>query len=506
MSTETTILVGVSIYLVAMLVIGIAVARRAGSQEDFIVAGRRLPIWILSATIIATWFGGGTMLGASGAGYQGGFLAAIADPFGGALALILVGFFFVRTFRRLKLLTVVEFFEDRFGRVAGIVASFGLLLSNVGWTGALMVAFGHVFQTMTGIPMEWGILGGAVIVIGYTTIGGMWAVALTDFIQVVILAIGLIMLLSVVLIDVGGWSVIAPQLPEHSFRMIPLEHTSERWLQYFRLWLIFGLADLSAQTLMQRVFAAKTEQVAQNSFYLAGAGYLLIGLIPVMLGIIASVTMPGLADPETAIPRLAIEHLHPVAIAIFVGAMLAAIMSSADSALLASASIISVNIAPLFKADLKADQKLLITRIAIPACGIIAVYVALKVQVVLELMFDANSFMLVSVAVPFIAGVWWKKANRTGALAAMAVGFLVWVLSEWLYPNLAGDVLGLIFALLAIIIVTPLSQAYDPPKPLIDADGKPIDLKGRLGILPLFSRSGPGGVRSVESDDPQAMR
>lgn len=488
MSTETIILIGVSIYLVAMLVIGIAVARRAGTQDDFLVAGRKLPIWILSATIIATWFGGGTMLGGAGAGYEGGFLAAIADPFGGALVLILVGFFFVRTFRRMKLLTVVEFFEDRFGYVAGVVASIGLLLSNIGWTGAMMVAFGHVFQTLTGIPMEWGILGGAVIVIGYTTVGGMWAVALTDFVQVIIIAIGLVMLLTVVLIDLGGWSAIAPQLPEHSFRMIPLEHTTERWLSYLRLWFIFGLADLSAQTLMQRVFAAKSEQVAQNSFYLAGAGYLLLGLIPVTLGIIASVTMPGLEDPETVIPRLAIEHLHPVAIAIFVGAMLAAIMSSADSALLASASIISVNIAPLFKRNLEPAQRLLVTRIAIPVCGIFAVYVAMKVQVVLELMFDANSFMMASVTIPFIAGVWWKKANRTGALAAMAVGFITWISIEWLYPNLAGDVLGLLCAAVAIIVVTLLSQSYDPPKPLIDEYGESIDLKDRLGILPLFGK------------------
>lgn len=488
MSTETIILIGVSIYLVAMLVIGISVARRAGSQEDFIVAGRRLPIWILSATIIATWFGGGTMLGSAGAGYEGGFLAAIADPFGGALVLILVGFFFARTFRRMRLLTVVEFFEDRFGRIAGLVASVGLILSNIGWTGAMLVAFGHVFQTLTGIPMELGILGGAVIVLGYTTVGGMWAVALTDFVQVIILGIGLIMLLTAVLIDVGGWSAIAARLPEHSFRMIPLEHTTERWLNYLRLWFIFGLADLSAQTLMQRVFAAKSEQVAQNSFYLAGAGYLLLGLIPVTLGIIGSVTMPGLEDPETIIPMLAIEHLHPVAIAIFVGAMLAAIMSSADSALLATASIISVNIAPMFKADLKPKQKLLVTRIAIPVCGIIAVYVALKVQVVLQLMFDANSFMMAAVTVPFVAGVWWKKANRTGALAAMAVGFMVWVLIEWLSPNLAGDVLGLLFAAVTMLIVTQLSQTFDPPKLLIDEDGKPIDLKGRLGILPLFGK------------------
>jgi solute:Na+ symporter, SSS family len=488
MSTEMTVLIGVCIYLVLMLVIGIAVARRVGSQEEFLVAGRKLPIWLLSATIIATWFGGGTMLGASGAGYEGGFLAAIADPFGASLVMVLVGLFFVRTFRRMKLLTIVQFFEGRFGKTAGLVASIGLLLSNIGWTGALLVAFGYVFQTLTGIPMEMGILGGAIIVLSYTTLGGMWAVVLTDFVQVVILAFGLVLLLVIVLIDVGGWSAIAPQLPEHTFRMIPLENTSEKWLNYMRLWFIFGLADLSAQTLMQRVFAAKDEQVAQNSFYLAGAGYLFLGLIPVTLGIIASVTMPGITDPETVIAKMAIAHLHPVAIAIFVGAMLAAIMSSADSALLATASIISVNIAPYFKRNITAKQELLVTRIAIPASGAIALYVALEVQQVLDLMFDANSVMLASVIVPFITGVWWKKANNTGCLAAMVAGFVVWVSTGWFYPNLPGDVLGFFFAFFTIVVVTNLSQSFDPPKVLVDTDGEPIDLKNRLGIMPLFRR------------------
>jgi len=321
----------VSIYLLAMLVIGIAVARRAGTQDDFIVAGRKLPLWICVPTIIATWFGGGTMLGAAGTGYEGGFLASIAIPFGAALVLILMGFFVVRTLRRMKLLTVAEFFENRFGRAAGVVAAVALLLAITGWIGGLMVGFGQVFQTMTGIPMELGILAGGVIVIGYTAIGGMWAVALTDFVQVVIIAIGLLVLLAVVLIDVGGWSAIAPQFPEHTFRLIPLEHSVEIWLNYVRLWIIFGIADLASQSLMQRVFAAKSEQTAQNSLYLAGAGYLFLGLIPVVLGIIAGVTMPGLEDPESVIPRLAVEHLHPIAIAIFVGAILAAIMSSADA-------------------------------------------------------------------------------------------------------------------------------------------------------------------------------
>ena len=482
MSTETTILIGVCVYLLVMIAIGFAVSKRAGSKDDFIVAGRRLPLWLCVPTIVATWFGAGTMLGAAATGYEGGLLASIATPFGTSLTLILVGFFFVRTLRRMKLLTVADFFENRFGHVSAMVAAIALVLAIIGWIGGLMVAFGYVFETMTGVPMVIGIFAGGAIVIAYTTIGGMWAVAVTDFVQVLIIAIGLVVLLVVVLVNVGGWGVIAPQLPEHTFRLVPLEYDAGVWLNYVRLWVIFGVADLASQSLMQRVFAADSDRTAQNAFYLAGVGHLLLGLIPVILGIIAIVTMPGLDDPQTIVPTMAIEYLHPVAIAIFVGAILAAIMSSADSALLAAASLIGINLAPAVKRDISSQQKLKVTRIAIPVIGIIAVYVALEVQLILDLMLDANSFLLAGVVGPYIAGVWWAKANRTGTLSAMAAGFSAWTLSEWIYPDLAGDVVGFGVSLVTIVIVTLLTQKIDPPRPLADEHGVPINLKGRLGI------------------------
>jgi SSS family solute:Na+ symporter len=488
MSTETVILLGVVVYLVAMLIIGFLASRRTTSTDSFIVAGRRMPLWICAATIMATWFGGGTMMGSAGAAYEGGLLAVIADPFGGALALFLVGFFFVRIFRRLKLLTMIDFFESRYGKVAAMIAAIGSIASNLGWTGALLVAFGFVFETLTGVPVEIGIMAGAVIVIAYTTAGGMWAVAITDFVQMGIIGVGLIMLLVVVLIDVGGWSAIAPQLPETTFRMVPLQHTGEAWLLYLRMWLIFGLADCSAQTLMQRAFAAKNEQVAQNAFYLAGFGHLTLGMVAVILGIIASVTLPGLEDPESVIPNLALKHLHPIAIAFFVGALLSAIMSSADSALLAAASIFSTNIMPYFKPGSSDREKLHQTRFSIPVFGFIAVFVALKVQVVYDLILDSNSVILVCVVVPFIAGIWWKKANRTGALAAMAGGFIVWLGSELLFPELAGDMLGLLACLITLVIVSLLTQRQDPPRGLIDGEGNPVQFANRLGILPLFRK------------------
>jgi len=489
LSTEATIFTGVAIYLVIMLVIGIWASKRTGSSSNFIVAGRRLPIWIGSATIIATWFGGGTMMGAAGASYDRGLIGVIADPFGGALCLFLVGFFFVRLLRRLRLLTFIDFFENRYGKTAATIAAVGSIASNIGWTGALLVAFGLVFQSLTGVPMEIGIMGGAAVVFIYTVAGGMWAVAVTDLVQIIVIAIGLILLLVVVLIDVGGWGAIAPQLPEDTFRMIPAEHTWEVWLNYFRAWLIFGLADVTAQTLLQRAFSARNEQVAQNSFYLAGIGHLSLGMIPVMLGIIASVTMPDIVDTETVIPELAIAHLHPVAIAIFVGALLAAIMSSADSALLAAASVFSVNILPLFKPELTDKLRLLATRIAIPVFGSIAVYVALEVQVVYDLIQDSNSVILVCVTIPFIVGVWWRKANRTGALASMAVGFLTWLVAIVVAPGFPGDLLGLLTGLVAMLIVTALTQKSDPPQPLRNSDGEEVEMKDRLGTLPLFRRA-----------------
>ena len=186
--------------------------------------------------------------------------------------------------------------------------------------------------------------------------------------------------------------------------------------------------------------------------------------------------------------QLALAHLHPVAIAIFVGALLAAIMSSADSALLAAASVFSTNVLPLFKPESSDRLRLLVTRMAIPVFGSIAVYVALKVQVVYNLILDANSVILVCVTVPFIVGVWWKRANRTGALASMAMGFLTWFLAIVYAPGFPGDLLGLLVGLITMLIVTTLTQKTDPPKPVLDSNGQEIELKNRLGTLPLFRR------------------
>ncbi|MGB5165020.1 MAG: sodium:solute symporter family protein [Woeseiaceae bacterium] len=483
MDTQTTIFIGVAVYIVLMLVVGIYASSKTHSSAEFAVAGRKLPLWLCAATIAATWFGGGMMMGGSGAAYDDGMLGVIADPFGAAVCLFLVGMFFARLMRRLRYFTIVEFVECRFGPTCGVIMSAGALFSSILWTGGMLVAFGFVFESLTGTPLVIGILGGALVVVIYTTVGGMLAVALTDVIQIVIIAVGLLTLLVVVLIDAGGWSVVSAQLPDNVWRMYPLQNSPEVWLNYVRAWLIFGLADIASQSLTQRAMAAKDEDTAVKAFYVAGVGYIAFGMIPVMLGIIASVTMPGLENSEAVLPALALEHLHPIAVALFVGALLAAIMSSCDSTLLAGATVISTNILPFFKKDASDQLQLRVARASIWLCGAVAVAVALNARVVFDTALDANLLVLAALIVPFILGVWWKKANRTGALSAMVVGILVWLLAGLVYPDLPGDLIGLGASLLTMIIVTPLTQKFDPPRDLVDVDGAPVALANRLGTL-----------------------
>jgi SSS family solute:Na+ symporter len=489
MSTETVIFIGVAIYMLAMLIIGAYSSKKSNSVDEFVVAGRGMPVWLCSMTVMATWFGGAMMMGGAGAAYDEGMLGVIADPWGGALALLLIGFFFARLFRRMRIMTVADFMRQRYGRTAEIAITITTLFSNIAWVGAVLVAFGLIFESLIGIPMNIGIVVGAIVIFVYTAIGGMWAVAITDFFQMTIIIVGLIILLVVVMIDVGGWSAIAPHVGEHTFRMIPLENTGEQWLNYLRAWTIIGVVDISAQTLFQRVASAKDERTAQNSFYIGGIGYLFFAMIPIFLGIVGSVTMPDIASSEAIIPALALEHLHPIAIAIFVGAMLAAIMSSADSALLACSGVLAKNILPMVKRDPTPKLTLLVARLSIPVCGIVAIAVALKIKIVFNLMLDANILGLATIIVPFIMGVWWKKANRTGALSAMAVGLSAWIGTLFVAPHLPADFLGLAAALVTMLVVTPLTQKFDPPRELQDSEGNPIDVSDRLGTLPLFGKS-----------------
>jgi SSS family solute:Na+ symporter len=483
MEGQGVILAGVGIYLVAMLVIGSVAARRAKTTSDFILAGRELSLPLATSTLLATWMGAGTIIGAAGAAYTGGVYATIADPFGAGLCLLIAGMFFVRILRRMRLLTIIDLFEIKYGRHATIIAALTQLVAFVGWVGSQLVAFGFILHALTGVP-EWvGIVAATVIVLAYTTAGGMWAVALTDAVQLGVMLIGLVLIVPDVVGEFGGWEQLTAAVDSAALQFMPAENGFNAWTHYLSAWFVIGIGSLTGQDLMQRALSSRNEAVAQNACYLAGFGYLTFGLIPVFLGVTGALLMPGLADPEYIVPELAQRLLSPVLQAVFVGALLSAIMSGADSALLAPASVMAENIAPMIRPDISDEQKLTVARWSVPILGVLSLGAALWAGTVYELMLDAFALELVAMVVPLIAAVWWPKANTTGALASLYCGGTCWAAALVWLPEAAADVLGMAGGIVALVVVSLLTQEIDRPRQLTDSDGNTVRLANRLGLI-----------------------
>ena len=477
---QNSLLIGIGIYVVAMIGIGVYAARGAESVTDFIVAGRRLPLWLCSVSVFATWFGSGVMMGAATSAYDRDFLAMIAEPFGSGLALLLTGLFFARIYRRTRRLTWVEFFEARYGKFAGVFGSIADIASAVIWLGGVLFTFGVLVESLTDVSMQAGIIGGLVVIVIYTMIGGMLAVALTDFVQMLVLVVGLVVLLFVVLGDVGGWSVISAQLPENTIRFFPTGRSAHEWVDYIHVWMTLGFAGLAANSIIQRALSARSEAVAQNSFLLATVGYIVIGSIPLALGLIASVTMPGIEDSNAILSDIAIEHLHPVLVVIFVGAILSAIMSTSDSILLSVGSIISTNLLPRVVKNPGGVLRLRVARWSIPLTAAASTYIAFGAEKVVEVLVQSIAPLLAMTIVPFVLCFWWNRANPYGALAGIFGGLIGWLVALSIGTSIPPDLIGFGVSLVSMIGVALLTQKVSPPRPLVDFDDKPVELNNRV--------------------------
>ncbi|MBN1526208.1 MAG: sodium:solute symporter family protein, partial [Candidatus Omnitrophica bacterium] len=341
--THLWIVGGVGFYMLVMLGIGCWASRRVKNARDYIVAGGRLG-WMLSiGTIFATWFGAETCMGSSGTAFSKGILGVIADPFGAGLCLVVSGLFFARYFRSLKIETIVDYFEMRYGRDASWFLSLVYIPVYVGWIGAQLLAFGYILNSLTGIPLMPAVVISTVVVVIYTYSGGMWADTMTDLFQAMILLAGLLILYPILVRDIGGFARAKAAIPKEFFYFYPRNASALNWLNYLQAWVIVGLGSLPAQDLFQRTMSAKNATISKWASITAGFFYVSIGLLPVFLGILGRISLPA-STGEKILIELALKYLPPPLIALMVGALLSAIMSSADSAILAPASIIGHNI------------------------------------------------------------------------------------------------------------------------------------------------------------------
>ena len=448
------LLTAIIIYLAITVAVGAWASKLVKNSNDFVLAGRSLPLFLSASALFATWFGSETIFGASSVFLEDGLQGVMEDPFGGALCLILFGMFYLRPMYRMGVLTIGDVFKKAFGKQVEFFATIFMVPVFFGFVAAQLVALSLIFGTVTDLSLLQGIILSAGIVVIYTFLGGMWAISITDFIQTTMIVIGLIWVTIMITQEAGGVNEILSKAPEGSFQFFPDAGFSS-WVNYFGAWIIIGLGSIPSQDIYQRVMSAKSEKVAVQSTYLAGGFYLTFGLLPLFIALGAKVLYPELylENKQMLLPSMVLAHGGlPVQI-IFFGALISAIMSTASSGLLAPAALISENlIRPLFKEKLKDSQLLWVLRFSVLAVAIIATYMASRDSNIYELVAGASILLLVSLFAPLTAGLYWKKASKTGAILSMFIGMGVYWICDHLEFEIASHIFGLLASIFAMIL------------------------------------------------------
>lgn len=447
----------ITLYLVGTLLIGWWSSRFVKNTSDFVVAGRSLPFYMVTCGLFAEWFGSETLMGSTKEFLEGGILSVIEEPFGAALCLIFVGLFIARPMYRLNILTFSDFFRLRFNQKAEIVSAIMIVPSYLGWIAAQLIALAIVFNVISGIPIVYGIMGCALLVMLYTYVGGMWAVSITDFVQTIMIVVGLVVVLVEVMTQVGGFQHLISKQPEGFFNFLPTNPTTMDWTKYFAAWITVGFGSVPQQDVFQRVMSAKDEKTAVRASYASGILYLTIAFIPLFIGLAGRELYPDLVaegkDVQMLIPQMVLQHGSLLLQVLFFGALLSAILSTTSGAILAPSTVIGENLVkPLLKNS--TDKKILLTmRLAVVGVTLVSTFIATQSNDIFELVAQSSSISLVGLFVPTIAGIYWKKTSSTGAILSMILGMTVWIIAEFfMHSEIPPILYGLAASILALIL------------------------------------------------------
>lgn len=414
-----------ALYVAAMAGIGFWASRRVRSAEDFLLAGRRLGLGLSTATVFATWYGAGTLLTASDEVAAEGLWRAGLDPWGAGICLLLVGVFFARPLWRLQLTTLGDFYRRRFGPRAEIVASALMIPGYCGWVSVQLVALAEVLRLFFGLDPMIGILVVAVVGTAYTLVGGMWSVTVTDALQLTFLMSGVVVLVALILLELGGgslgagWERLLVETPPEK-----LDFIGPNGLVFIGLLLAGALGNIPGQELAQRVFSAKSEGTAQKACLIAGASYLALGGLPLVGALGANLLL--VPDGEAIVVQAARHLFHPAVSTLFFFAVVSAVLSTIDSAILAPASLLAENLwarwRPLDEQDGELSPAMLgrsrASVLAIATASLVFAYVG---ESAYDLLSSTYELGMVCLLTPLGLGLFWGRGDERAALASMAV-------------------------------------------------------------------------------------
>jgi SSS family transporter len=493
----------VALYLALTITIGLLAARRVHGAKDFLVAGRSLPLYMNVATVFATWFGAETVLSVSATFAKDGLSGIPGDPFGASVCLVIAALLFARLFYRMNLLTIGDFYKQRYGKGVEVLTSLAIVLSYLGWTSAQMTALGLIIATLSGgaLDLSTGIMIGAAVVVVYTIFGGMWSVAFTDLFQTVVILVGLTLVALLVGDLAGGFGEVVTQAAaDGKLVMFPVDMDVAAWWAMAGAFFAFAFGSVPQQDVFQRMTSAKDEKTAVRGTLIGALVYFCFAFVPIYIAYAALVADPSLGglfaaedarDIQRILPDLVLSKMPLWAQIMFFGALLSAVLSTASGALLAPAALFSENVLRPFVSHMSDRQLLLNTRLILIIFTAGALLFALNsTSTMYEMVQNAYNVTLAGAFVPLVAGAYWTRATTQGALFSIVLGIGSWftantVATEAMVPpNLVGffaSIIGMLLGSLAPQLVANRghsiaqalhAQAAHPAHPAHPAHGR----------------------------------
>src|SRR5574341_1796154 len=484
----------VILYRLVSVGIGLYAATRVHNAEDFAVAGRSLPLPIVTATVFATWFGAEAVLGISATFAKEGLRGVVADSFGSSLCLILAGLFFTPRFYRLNLLTVGDFYRLRYHQTVEVLCTLCIVASYLGWVAAQFKVLGLVLSVVTdgGISQQLGVIVGAVIVLTYTTFGAMFSVAILDFVQISVIMGGLLYITSIISDLTGGVGGVIGHAA-HAGKLAffpPASFTA--WIPFIGVLITMMLGSIPQQDVFQRITSAKDERTAMQGSVLGGILYFGFCFVPMFLAYAATLVDPvkfGMLlaqDSQLVLPTLILQHTPVLAQILFFGAVLSAVMSCSSATLLAPSVALSENVIKRALPEMADWQFLRMMRFVLIgfACVVLTIALSSSSSIYL-LVVNTYKVTLVAAFVPLCAGLYWSKATTQGALCAIVAGMTTWIGCEFFGsadsvwpPQLVGFLMAIagmvIGSLLPPVGSSPLQRAIVEPSAPVGSHPLPL--------------------------------
>lgn len=421
-------LAAIGVMYASFVAIGWLASRRAGGgTDDFMVAGRAMPLWLATFTMTATWVDGGYLLGTAEGAYRSSVASGLQGGVCFGVSLIIGGVFFARRMRALEFHTLIDPFEARFGKTWAVVLSLPAVLAETFWSAELLVALGSTFGVILNLDLVTGIVISAVVVTLYTMLGGMWAVAYTDAFQLLLVGVGLAAALPYALSAAGGlthvWTFY--QAAPH-----------EPWLTSMSWWdvsIMLMLGGVPWNCYFQRVLSCRSPRAAQLHSIYSGLLTIALTIPPLIMGLVAfayvwpnEISLRLATQPADALP-LIFKYITPPFVGLLgLAAIVGAVTSSFSSSILSAGSMFSWNVClRLLKPDLSTRALTSIMRAAILVIGVLAVWMAIKVQSVQALWFFTSDLVFVLLFPQLVAALFDPKANLIGSITAFTVSLIL---------------------------------------------------------------------------------